>query len=815
MQTEVLRFNHPDYEVIVRTQDISYSWERFKGRINYSMRDNTNIGAPEKYCHYTSKDECELCLYSPITRKKTDDEEETRLAVGKVWDKLWPVIFETCKYQVRLLFHGVDKDSVPEIRHVRKDIEESFFVDEELNGREEKSLTGELDFLNEPGVFKLDFSYQKNGVRKDSYVTFDVVSPKLDTKNDYKSLLREVNEEYENVIYRYLSITLQQFSRGRINTDATWMAAFQSVVDDYVKNVKRVIQNPHSQIVNFRTSRKAEQIKFWTPIMEERYGEVEKEGKLEEYYFGYNEVRSTHDTMENRFVKYTLQSIGRRLSSVITTVLSSSQEELSERHCQMWTDYQDSLRRLSKHPFFKTVGRFDGMKQESLVLQSRLGYQQIYKDWLKLKRGIDLYNGAANIGTLQIWEIYELWCFIKMKKLVADAMGIDHNKPPHEQLITEPKGTLLNPFTNSSLEHIVEYHYPEAEDDDTDERKAQLASHEGDVVTLHYQHTFNRTSGKDEYGMGINTATTEQRPDIVLNIRKASGEVVLTYLYDAKYRVINDKKLDKDFEEQDIAEMADFPGGDYPPTDAINQMHRYRDAIYYSKEHEPYRSKEIIGGYILFPGRGSDEYIKKRYYSASVESVNIGAFPLLPNSDSLLRVHLDDILMKYMAADNHVAKAKPQRTLAYVTEEEKEGMLPDDLVMVALAGSDEKRQWTFNKQWYNIPLDKIADSPWMKAKYLLLHTKGEHWSGNLRKIVKSNHDVWTSERLTNEGYPETPNSTAYFMIRIHNDNATDVYLKNLRFNVKDISSDDIYWSSPKMPFMLVKLKMLKNTIDKL
>jgi len=56
------------------------------------------------------------------------------------------------------------------------------------------------------------------------------------------------------------------------------MAAFQSVVDDYVKNVKRVIQNPHSQIVNFRTSRKAEQIKFWTPAMEERYSEVKKKG---------------------------------------------------------------------------------------------------------------------------------------------------------------------------------------------------------------------------------------------------------------------------------------------------------------------------------------------------------------------------------------------------------------------------------------------------------------------------------------------------------------------------------------------------------
>ena len=403
MQTEVLRYIHPDYEVIVRTQDISYSWERFKGRINHARHSNPEIDAPKEYCRYTSKDECDLRLYNPETR---ETEEFQR---SNSWDKLWPVVFETCKYQIRIIFRGADEGSQPEIRHVRKDVEDSFFYDEELEGHEDKYLTGELDFLNEPGLFKLDFAYQKNGIRKECFITFDVVSPKLDTKNDYKSLLREVNEEYENVIYRYLSVTLQQFSRGRLNTDATWMAAFQSVVVDYVKNIKRVIQNPHSQIVNVRTSRKAEQIKFWTPAMEERYGEVEKEGKLEEYYFGYDEVHSTNDTLENRFVKYTLQSIGKKLSSIISTVLNASQQELSDRHRQMWKDYQDSLKKLSKHPFFKSVGRFDGLKQESLVLQSRAGYQQIYKDWLKLKRGIDLYNGAANIGTLQIWEIYELW----------------------------------------------------------------------------------------------------------------------------------------------------------------------------------------------------------------------------------------------------------------------------------------------------------------------------------------------------------------------------------------------------------------------
>lgn len=41
----------------------------------------------------------------------------------------------------------------------------------------------------------------------------------------------------------------------------------------------------------------------------------------------------------------------------------------------------------------------------------------------------------------------------------------------------------------------------------------------------------------------------------------------MTYLFDAKYRI--DGKVN---------------GVDTPPEDAINQMHRYRDAIYY-KDH--------------------------------------------------------------------------------------------------------------------------------------------------------------------------------------------------------------------------------------
>lgn len=136
----------------------------------------------------------------------------------------------------------------------------------------------------------------------------------------------------------------------------------------------------------------------------------------------------------------------------------------------------------------------------------------------------------------------------------------------------------------------------------------------------------------------------------------------------------------------------------------------------------------------------------------------------------------------------------------------------DDLVMVAVAGSEEKRQWTFDNLWYNIPLDKIADSPWNQAKYLLLYVKGEKFVGNLCKIVRTKHDVWTKEKLVEENYPDAPSHSAYFMIRIRKPSDTDADLQKLQFNVKDISNK--YWGNERMAFMLVKLNNLENVVDR-
>lgn len=137
----------------------------------------------------------------------------------------------------------------------------------------------------------------------------------------------------------------------------------------------------------------------------------------------------------------------------------------------------------------------------------------------------------------------------------------------------------------------------------------------------------------------------------------------------------------------------------------------------------------------------------------------------------------------------------------------------DDLVMVAVASSEEKRQWTFDNLWYNIPLDKVADSPWNQAKYLLLYVKGEKFVGNLCKIVRTKHDVWTKEKLVGGNYPDASSHSAYFMIRIRKPSDTDADLQKLQFNIKDIPNK--YWGNERMAFMMVKLSELETKVDRL
>lgn len=663
------------------------------------------------YCDYATTLPGELRLLMP------EDNSLTAIDTDKCdFNDLPPIFYETATYNFTIRFRGLASE--PQIVHKLQEVSELFTVVDADSERGDYIITAPLNFLNEPGVFNLSFRYtpRKKSARTDT-ISFRVVSPKLDTKDDYMHILNEINREYNEIVFQYLTKTVQNLTHGgRSDNDIVWLSIFRQVIDNYIQAVTYIVNRPHLRETKEVHFSKADRIKRWTPRMVQQYAQSEARNSLDKDYFRHEVTINTNNTPENRFVKFSLERISRRLNRVFDRIRKDS-AEITQEELDLLKDYSTKLRKLENSPLFRSI-KAAPLHSESMVLQKRTGYSQVYRYWIMLQKGIELFDGSTQIGVRPIWELYELWCFLKMRQMVARILGLDFANPDE---ITETPMPMIEPFTENKQEHTVFYYKND------------------DEVRLHYQHTYNRSSGD------VHTATTDNRPDIVLTIRKPDG-YELTYLFDAKYRVSDDSEFSK----EDKDEINRFKAADYPPSDAINQMHRYRDAIYYGERVDNVRqhsAKEIIGGYILFPGRGDDEAVKKRYFYKSIETVNIGAFPLLPdhtdpdNEGSLLYEHLRKVLTEQSAYEQ-IKDSIPQHGLVY----SRTVADSNELILVGYCKAGYKDVYLKNKLYY-VPagLGKGSinlASGFEHTKYLLLHQDDDRMvlelTGNGPKFYTAN-----------------------------------------------------------------------------
>ena len=680
---EVFNFISSDNAVEIKAvtaADQNRLWTRFVSRVSADKA--------QTYCDYAATLHGELKLLLPQGNSLTS------IGVDKTsFNELPPVFYETATYNFTIRFRGLA--SKPQIVHKLQEVSELFTVVDADSERGDYIITAPLNFLNEPGIFNLTFRYTPRGkaTRTDS-IAFRVVSPKLDTKDDYMHILNEINREYNEIVFQYLTKTVQNLTHGgRSDNDVVWLSIFKQVIDSYVQAVTYIVNRPHlSETKEVHFSR-AEKIKRWTPQMAQQYERSRLRQTLDRDYFRHEVTINTSNTAENRFVKFSLERISRRLNRVFNRIRSNN-KEITQNEIDMLDEYSAKLRKLANSPLFRGI-KAEPLHSESMVLQKRTGYSQVYRYWIMLQKGIELYDGSTQIGVRPIWELYELWCFLKMRQMVAKILGLHFG---NIEEISEKPMPMIEPFTENKQEHTVFYY---RENDD--------------VVRLHYQHTYNRSSGE------VHTATTDNRPDIVLTIRKPDG-FELTYLFDAKYRVSDDNEFTK----EDKDEINTLRAADYPPSDAINQMHRYRDAIYYGSDRQTHSAKEIIGGYILFPGRGDDAAVRNRYFYKSIETVNIGAFPLLPdhndpdNEGSLLYEHLTKVLTEQTAYEQ-IRDSIPQHGLVYSRSVAES----NDILLVGYYKPGQKEVILQNKLYY-VPagLGKGSInlvSGFENAKYLLLH----------------------------------------------------------------------------------------------
>lgn len=287
-----------------------------------------------------------------------------------------------------------------------------------------------------------------------------------------------------------------------------------------------------------------------------------------------------------------------------------------------------TLQRMNRHPFFRTVGGFKGLMQESLVLQRATGYSQVYRTWNLLRRGYSLQDGLYRLQTKDIATLYEIWCFIEVSHIVKEQLHLSDEDVDHRNRM-EMNGLFTWELGKGEHSRI-------------------LFQKDGVELAELVYNPKSTESENDSIGMkNLIVPTVPQKPDIVLQLTKNDLEagMKMTYLFDAKYRMGEKEK-----------------GTDTPPDDAINQMHRYRDAIYYRDHRSQALKKEVIGGYILFPGDGNPQQVQVANFYRSIEQVNIGAFPLRPK-DQLNRRLLEDFIAGLITAPSHetIAQVIPQK----------------------------------------------------------------------------------------------------------------------------------------------------------
>lgn len=708
-----------DYIVTISTASIEYSWLRFERRVKEISLS---------YCDYKSSREGTLSLFNPKVPNMGLQVLNPEVRQTE-WREKHPVLFETCEYQFAVEFKNLLDTSEdkyrPKVRHKIKSIGENFKF--YPTGRNSGILVGSIDFLNSPGKFAFEFEYRNkdNGIVKQQMELY-VASPKLDTKNDLKQITSLINQEYENYVFDYLTLTFSSFSlvRAERNNNIIWLSIFRNVVDDYFRNVRFIMSRPNNKPIRKTYYTRPEKIRRWSQQEEERYRNMGNDAEL--HYFRYERMENTINTRENRFVKYSLHVLGKKFREIFSE-MSGLYKDMDIEERKTLSSYNKLFRQLETSSFFNKVDEFEGFRQESAVLQQRSGYCQIYKAWLMLKNSLDLVDGKTDIGMKKIWELYEIWCFLVMKRLIAKVLNLDLNDTIH---VREDKSKMLNTILKSEMTHVVEFDN----------------INNGDVIRLEYQHTYNR------YTKEFKTITTEQRPDIVVSIKKPDG-FVLTYLYDAKYRVQDDK------DNCELDEGVDIDIADYPLPDAINQMHRYRDAIYYAmNEDERPRGKEVIGGYILFPGRTEGDAIENRYFSKSIRKVNIGAFPLLPaNEDQKdkivicdrLEKHLHEILVENTVYEQ-IKDSIPQKGLTYQISGDGSG------VALVMMENFENKHVNFTDGKIAIPI-KLTESGMtllenqMNIYYVLFHTRKKDDNKHYFR-VKSIIRLLSKDDAIKEGY---------------------------------------------------------------
>ena len=614
---ELLTIEHKDFTMIVECTKFDGIWNKAK----------SNVGEDKLYSTYSWSE-------GVVSVKRTlnaDHEIDIEQGVPAP-----ATFFDNADYPIWIEFKDNVKDA--QFGSILQNDNDRFSFRRHI-------LAGFINYKNEIGRSEIQIIYKVDKETRAFRFGFEVLSTKLDYHEHWRTIVEDIEREYRMLSLDYMRRTFHGFSpdQNGEHPDIVWWSVFEGEQQKFIKACKSIIDRPRHRLHGEEAYLRADKLKQTPHNIENRLAEHRKEPA---YLYCVEQHILSNDTQENRFLKFALHQISKRYEDLRQRIEAVKTASGTMKSAMLATS--ETLKRLQHHPFFRTIGRFKGISQESRVLQKATGYSQVYHTWNLLRRAYSLNDGLYRLQTKDIATLYEIWCFIEVSHIVKAQLHLDDEDVEHRNRM--------------EMNGIFSWELGKGEHSRILFRKDGV-----ELAELVYNPK-NADKENDDVGMkDLVVPTVPQKPDIVLQLTKNDLQqgMKMTYLFDAKYRI--DGK---------------YKGVDVPPEDAINQMHRYRDAIYYKDYDANALKKEVIGGYILFPGDGEPNDVAVSKFYKTIKEVNIGAFPLRPKdveNRKLLENFIDELI-----------HTKSYETIAHVIPQKGAYLEVGNRVLIGLVKEDNR-----------------------------------------------------------------------------------------------------------------------------
>lgn len=532
-----------------------------------------------------------------------------------------------------------------------------------------KNLSGVINFKGDIGA--TDFIIKVNN-KPELEITLEVYPTKISYKEDYKAILRDVNEEIYNLAYGFLGRTYlsSEINNKSNNNDSEFYSILNYVFNKLKKSIDIILYNPYhelqkdSKVVKYHKIRNSsnETIKY----LEKRPYLMEK---LNDKYLPKQALITkktvTTNTKENRFLKFMLLKIIGKIDKFILKLkkLNNNDAEILER----LLNFKKEINKRINTSILRNIPCEYNEANLSLVFSMGNGYKEVYKYYLMLQKGLSVNSNVFSLSMKELSLLYEYWCFIKINSLLKRKY----------QLVSSDLLKINKDGITVSLKKGVE-------------------------SSLTYCNPQTNEKFKIYYNSRRSSKTVSQKPDNILSMHKEGSVKSYEFIFDAKYKIDTSEEYIQSY------------GSVGPKEEDINTMHRYRDAIIYDYNKDKLLERKdkiknpseainncIFGAFVLFPYDNEEEFKNHRFFK-SIEEVNIGAIPFLPSTTKLMEDFLDEII-------EESSYSSFERAIDPVGKDDyfKDEYFSRREVLVGALKSKEQLEVNLKHNFYHIPAKKI------------------------------------------------------------------------------------------------------------